>query len=111
MLLICKGSVPAANVVSNDPILVLLVNSLDTCGLQGNRWSFCSSCHNALIRNVIPKFSQKNLVNVTMCQHYPSVLDDLTPVEECLIARSYPLGVILKLRPGAHSSQINYHVL
>jgi hypothetical protein len=41
-----------------------------------------------------------------MCQHYPSVLDDLTPVEECLIARSHPLGVILKLRPGGRSSPI-----
>jgi hypothetical protein len=110
----CGKEVPAADVlhvVSNDPILLPLVNSLDSCGLHGNRWSLCSSCHNALIRNAIPKFSGKNLVNVTMCQHYPSVLDGLTPVEECLIARSHPLGVILKLRPGGRSSPINYRAL
>lgn len=110
----CGMEVPAANVlhvVGNDPILVPLVGSLDSRGLYGNRWSFCSSCHNALIRNVIPKFSGKNLVNVTLCQHYPSVLEDLTPVEECLIARSHPLGVILKLRPGGRSSPISYRAL
>lgn len=110
----CGMEVPAANVFhvdSNDPILMPLVNSLDSCGLHGNRWSLCSSCHNALIRSTIPKFSRKNLVNVTMCQHYPSVLDDLTPAEECLIARSHPLGVTLKLRPGGRSSPINYRAL
>ena len=45
--------------------------------------------------------SALNLVNVTTCQHYPSALEDLTVIEECLIAKSHPVGTILKLRPGA----------
>jgi hypothetical protein len=110
----CGVEVPAANISHvdrNDPILKPLANSLDSCGLHGNRYSLCSSCHNALIRDTTPKFSGKNLVNVTMCQNYPSILDDLTPVEDCLIAKSHPLGVILKLRPGLRSSPIDYHAL
>src|SRR6267154_6783230 len=42
--------------------------------------------HTAVSRGDIPKFSALNLVNVTMCQHYPSALEDLTAIEECLIA-------------------------
>jgi len=47
-------------------------------------WIFCSPCYAAIKRNNIPKFSVKDSVNVTMCQHYQSELEDLTPVEECL---------------------------
>jgi len=50
-------------------------------------------------------------MNVTMCQDYPSELKDLTPVEECLIAKCHPIGTILKLRPGGHSTPANYHAL
>ena len=34
-----------------------------------------------------------------MCQDYPPVLEDLTPVEECMIVRCHPFEAILKLRP------------
>lgn len=60
---------------------------------------------------MIPKFSAKNLVNVTLCQDYPSALEDLTLTEEYLIAMCHPLGVVLKLRPGGRSSPVNYHAL
>src|SRR5438309_8180073 len=46
-----------------------------------------------------------------MCQDYPSQLEDLTPVEECLIAKCHPVGTILKLRPGNRSAPTNYHAL
>jgi len=46
-----------------------------------------------------------------MCQHYPSALEDLTPVEECLIAKCHPVGTILKLRPGGRASPTNYNAL
>jgi hypothetical protein len=46
-----------------------------------------------------------------MCQHYPDVLDDLTPVEECLIAKCHPIGTIIKMRPGGRLSPINYKAL
>jgi hypothetical protein len=46
-----------------------------------------------------------------LCQHYPSVLEDLTPVEECLIAKCHPVGIVLKLRPGGHSSPVSYRAV
>jgi hypothetical protein len=52
-----------------------------------------------------------NNINVTLCQHYPEFLKDLTLTEECLIAKSHPVGVIVKLRPGDRSSAANYHAL
>lgn len=97
----------------DSPLLRPLDGTLDICGRRqnSNTWDLCSLCHSSLSRNAIPKFSAKNLVNVTQCQHYPSALEGLTPVEECLIARSHPLGVILKLRPNGRSSPINYRAL
>jgi hypothetical protein len=37
----------------------------------------------------LPRFSGLNLVNVTLCPHYPSAsaLEELTVTEECLIAK------------------------
>jgi Domain of unknown function (DUF6570) len=46
-----------------------------------------------------------------MCQAYPSVLDDLTAVEECPIARCHPVGAVFKLRPGGRASAVNYYAL
>ncbi|KAH7029969.1 hypothetical protein B0J12DRAFT_768917 [Macrophomina phaseolina] len=88
-----------------------LEGALDHCGRHENAWDLCSSCHAALSRQTIPKFSAKNLVNVTLCQHYPSALEDLTLTEECLLAKCHPLGIILKLRPGGRSSPVSYHAL
>ncbi|CAG7954180.1 unnamed protein product [Penicillium nalgiovense] len=65
----------------------------------------------ALLRGSVPKFAMRNKINVTLCQHYPDVLKDLTLTEEYLIAKSHPVGVILKLRPGGRSSPANYHAL
>ncbi|KAE8389607.1 hypothetical protein BDV23DRAFT_184211 [Aspergillus alliaceus] len=98
-------------VEKNDPVLRPLENDLDICGLHVSHCNLCSSCYNALIRNTISKYSAKNQVNVTLCHRYLYALGDLTPVEECLIARSHPLGVILKPRPGGRSSSVNYHTL
>ena len=53
----------------------------------------------------------KNLVNVTMCQDYLSILEDLTAIEECLIAKCHPVGTILKLRLGGCLSPTNYNIL
>jgi hypothetical protein len=85
--------------------------SLDRCGHPEDSWDFCSQCYTAIRRSSIPKFSAENFVNVSMCQHYPSALEDLTPAEECLIAKCHPVGTILKLRPGDHASPTNYNAL
>jgi len=88
------------DVFSSDHILNVLKGSLDS---YENTWDICSTCHGSLIYFRIPKFSCENRINDTLCQDYPSVLDGLTHVEECLIARyHHPLGVILKLRPVTH---------
>mgnify|MGYP007115617004 CR=1 FL=1 len=62
--------------------LRLLGGEVDHCGRQGNTWNLCSKCLTSLPQNSMPNFSAKNLVNVTVCLHYPSILEDLTPVEE-----------------------------
>ncbi|KAH8587824.1 hypothetical protein B0O99DRAFT_640674, partial [Bisporella sp. PMI_857] len=85
--------------------------TLDRCGHHENSWDFCAACHGAVSRGNIPKFSASNLVNVTTFQDYPSVLGDLTAVEECLIAKCHPVGTILKLRPGGRPSPSNYNAL
>ena len=110
----CGKLVPITDIsrVDNDDNLLLpLEGILDTCGRHGDTWDLCSSCHASLNRDTIPKFSAKNLVNVTLCQDYPSALEGLTLTEEYLIAKCHPLGVVLKLRPGRRSSPVNYHAL
>lgn len=110
----CGKLAPSSNVyqIGNDDSLILpLKGALDICGRHENIWDLCSSYHASLCRHMIPKFSAKNMVNVTLCQDYPSALNGLTLTEECLIAKCHPLGVVLKLRPGGHPSPVNYHAL
>ena len=98
--------------VRDEACLILpLQHTLDHCGRGENSWDFCSICHSAASRGSIPKFSALNLVNVITCQAYPSPLEDLTAIEECLIAKCHPVGVILKLRPGGHSSPMTYNAI
>lgn len=110
----CGKLVSGSNVYrmdNEDPLLLPLKGALDSCGRHNNIWDLCSLCHASLSRHMIPKFSAKNMVNVTLCQGYPSALEGLTLTEECLIAKCHPLGVVLKLRPGGHLSPVNYHAL
>jgi hypothetical protein len=110
----CGKLVPSTNIYrvdNDDPLLLPLEGILDTCGRHGETWDLCSLCHDSLNRDLIPKFSAMNLVNVTPCQDYPSALEGLTLTEEYLIAKCHPLGVVLKLRPGGRSSPVNYHAL
>lgn len=77
---------------------------LDSCALVEDEYQFCSPCFNAIRHNLTPKHSALNGVNVSFCQDYPHVLQDLTLAEERLIARSHPIASILKLRPnGAYN--------
>lgn len=84
---------------------------LDKCGYFEGTWSFCKSCFGDLLKAKIPKFSALNSVNVVNCHEYPMALQDLTIVEECVIARRHPIGAILKLRPGNRRSGANYYAL
>jgi hypothetical protein len=110
----CGSFVPFSEIVEmedGDPLLEPLATHLDYCGKHEGEWDICLTCLKSLSQNTLPKFSALNRVNTTMCQNYPSALESLTPVEECLIARCHPLGVILKLRPGGHSSPVSYRAL
>jgi hypothetical protein len=82
---------------------------LDNCSIIDGAYRFCKSCFNALNGGRIPKFSALNAVNVTMCQHYPAELEDLTLMEEYAIARSHPIGTILKLKPNGLKNPTAYN--
>ena len=84
---------------------------LDACALEGDSYGFCERCFLALHRGHIPKFSALNGVNVTMCHLYPAELEDLTLTEECAIARSHPIGTILKLKPNGFRSPAAYNAI
>lgn len=97
--------------LDRDPVLEPLAGFLDRCGYIDGFWNLCSGCHASLLRGSVPKFSAGNKINVVLCQHYPDALKDLTLTEEYMIAKSHPVGVILKLRPGGRSSSANYSAL
>ncbi len=110
----CRKLVLTTNIYqinTENDIIQLLQGCLDHCGHYENFWDFCISCYIALYHGSIPKFSTKNLVNVTIYQDYPSILEDLTAIKECLIAKCHPVGTILKLRLGGCPSPTNYNTL
>lgn len=110
----CGTLIPTTDirqVLDKDSLLRPLEGFLDRCGHIDGFRNLCSGCHAALLRGSAPKFSAENKINVTLCQHYPDSLKDLTLTEEYLIARSHPVGVIVKLRPGGRMSPANYHAL
>ena len=76
---------------NNDCLDELKRVGLDQCGYENGAWSFCKLCYGDILRSNIPKFSALNSVNVIMCHDYPTVLTDLTLVEECVIARRHPV--------------------
>jgi hypothetical protein len=82
---------------------------LDYCGFVDNSYQLCNSCLHALDTDKIPKFSAMNAVNVTMCQDYPTELEDHTLMEEYTIARCHPIGTILKLRPNGVRNPAAYN--
>ena len=85
------------------------VVQLDKCSIVDGSYQFCKTCFNDLNRGRIPKFSALNAVNVNMCQHYPPELEDLTLMEEYVIARSHPIGTILKLKPNGVRNPTAYN--
>jgi hypothetical protein len=85
------------------------VIQLDNCSIVDGSYQVCKTCYSALSADKIPKFSALNAVNVTMCQDYPAELEDLTLMEEYVIARSHPIGTILKLKPNGVRNPTAYN--
>jgi len=46
-----------------------------------------------------------------MCQDYPAELEDLTLMEEYAIARSHPIGTVLKLKPNGLKNPTAYNAI
>jgi hypothetical protein len=85
---------------------------LDSCAKNGSDYLFCKPCYISISQKRPPKYSALNGVNVTFCQSYPGFLQELTLVEECLIARSHPIASIVKLRPQRASyDRLRGHVV
>ncbi|CEO59600.1 hypothetical protein PMG11_04272 [Penicillium brasilianum] len=104
-------STDARQVIEGDSLLKPLEGLLDCCGYKDGFCTLCSACYAALLRGSVPRFSAKNNINVTLCQHYPDALKDLSLTEESLIAASHPVGVVVKLRPGGQTSPSTYRAL
>jgi hypothetical protein len=85
--------------------------NLDSCVLVDNYYLFCHFCYTAIQYGCPPKYSILNDINVTFCQHYPNILDDLTLTKEYLIIRCYPIISILKLYPNGSSTPLAYNHL
>lgn len=97
--------------LQGDPLLRSSEGFLDNCGCIDGFWNLCSTCYASILRGSPPKFSAKNKINVTLCQKYPAELEGLSLTEEYLVARSHPVGVVVKLRPGGQISPANYRAL
>jgi hypothetical protein len=73
-------------------------HELDSCAVHEDGVTLCNTCGHNLKANgrlSVPKFSGANWVNKTLCQHRPSVFDDLTLVERQVIARCHLVGYII----------------
>jgi hypothetical protein len=64
--------------LDRDPLLLLFEGFLDSCVYNNGLWNLCSICYTTFLQGLVPKFSAKNNVNVTLYQYYPKVLEDLT---------------------------------
>jgi hypothetical protein len=53
-----------------------------------------------LTKGKVPKFLLGNYINITRYDKYPKELKDLIFIKEALIARSHPIGYIMKLSRG-----------
>ena len=75
-------------------------NELDCCAVREDGAYICNACGHDLElkrRMSIPKFSGANWVNKSLCQHRPTVFDELTLVERQVIARCHLVGYIVRL--------------
>jgi hypothetical protein len=106
---ICGGSFQSDSVsLYSQEKLIALGNQheLDSCAVHDDGVTLCNTCGHDLETNgrlSVPKFSGANWVNKSLCQHRPSVFDDLTLVERQVIARSHLVGYIVRLSAGTNA--------
>lgn len=84
---------------------------LDCCGQDGDNYNFCIACFSSILKSIPPKFECKNGINTTCCQVFLKKLEDLTFVEETVIAWAHLVISILKLRPVDVNTNITYQCI
>lgn len=99
------------NFVSAIEAAIIVKDDLGCCARVDAGSYFCKSCYGMVVEKKIPKFGSANCINVSLCQKYPDVLNDLTAVEEVVIARAHPIMSIIKLRPGGSGFPASYHCI
>ena len=110
---ICGGSFQSDSVTlySQEKLMELdNQHELDSCAVHDGGVYLCNTCGHDLELNgrmSVPKFSGANWVNKSLCQHQPSVFNDLTLVERQVIARCHLVGYIIRLSAGT-SADISY---
>jgi hypothetical protein len=110
---ICGGSFQSDSVTfySQERLLELEnEHELDCCAVREDGASICITCGRDLElkrRMSVPKFSGANWVNKSLCQHRPTVFDELTLVECQVIARCHLVGYVVRL-PRDTKPEISY---
>jgi hypothetical protein len=100
---ICGGSFQSDSVhfYSQERLLELEnVHELDCCAVREDGAYICHACGHGLElkgRKSVPKFSGANWVNKSLCQHRPTVFDELTLIERQVIARCHLVGYVVRL--------------
>lgn len=96
------------------PFLLQATRSIQACQVclpreQGAMVNVCNDCHSGFGGRVLPRACSVNNMAIG-CEHrYPPELDDLSPVEERLIALHTPFGYITKYTVDDNArSGINY---
>lgn len=90
-------------------VVAIVENDLYYCGHTDDSFHLCKSYYSMIFKNKIPKFGSTNCINISPCQKYPDILNDLTPVKEAFIACAYPVISIIKLRPSGSGFSVLYH--
>ena len=79
-------------------ILKLMLNYFDKCDKKENTYLFCKKCYNSMNKIKIFKFDSINMINVTFCQIYFVVFQNLTLIQKTIITRAHSIISILKFR-------------
>lgn len=77
---------------------ILYCCNFDICGYYTRTLNFYHNCWTYINRDNKPKFSIFNKIPQLYCQYYPGLLENLTFAKKAVIARTYTIITILKLK-------------
>lgn len=88
---------------------IIVKNNLDCCRYIDIGSYFCKFCYVIVIEKKISKFGSANCINVSSYQKYSNVFNNLIAIEKAIIAYTYPIMLIIKLRSGDFSFFVLYY--